>query len=86
MVKTDCKKCKGWYNSCSPDWFADYITDPEHCEFYELDSNTPTSSNNKYTAPQATPKSCWNCLFFNSCYEPCEPYENVKLCPKHAPA
>ena len=42
--KTDCKKCAGWYNSCSPDYYADYIRDPDHCEYFEP-IETPTSHN-----------------------------------------
>jgi len=67
-----------------------YEDDKINCCIMDLKSKVlremATLSNNKYTAPQATPKSCWNCFFFNSCYEPDEPAENIKLCSKHTPA
>lgn len=34
-MSTDCKQCKGWGNSCSPDWYPDYVTDPKNCEYFE---------------------------------------------------
>ena len=34
-IKTDCEKCNGWYNSCAPDDYPDYIDDPEHCNEFE---------------------------------------------------
>ena len=33
--ETDCKECTGWYNSCAPDNYPDYIDDPEHCKEFE---------------------------------------------------
>lgn len=54
-MRTECKNCKGWYNSCSPDWYPDYINDPEDCEYFEI-IDSPTSDNNKYTS-STTPKS-----------------------------
>jgi len=34
-IKTDCKKCNSWYNSCAPDDYPDYIDDPKHCKEFE---------------------------------------------------
>jgi hypothetical protein len=35
LRKTKCEDCTGWYNSCAPDDYPDYIDDPEHCEEFE---------------------------------------------------
>lgn len=57
-------------NSACPHWKDDHyslLDGTAHCPLYEgqelLDGDCPefTSSNNKYTAPQATPKSCKLC-------------------------
>jgi hypothetical protein len=49
-IKTDCEKCNGWYNSCAPDDYPDYIDDPEHCsEFEAKDSDCGCHLCNDFT-------------------------------------
>ena len=30
----DCRDCQGWQNSCSPDWYPDYVFDPRYCDHF----------------------------------------------------
>lgn len=33
--QTKCNECLGWNNQCSPDWYPDYIDDPDHCVYFK---------------------------------------------------
>lgn len=32
---TKCEECTGWYNPCAPDYYPDYIDDPNNCDHFE---------------------------------------------------